>query len=423
MFFSSRISTLARVQHAALACGVPILLAGGCAQGTSAKESNTGSGANASGSGGSIAGTGGSDGGAGGEGGGEGGGGETCAKPLTACGGACIDPLTDPKYCGASGTCLGPNAGKSCDPIGETCVAGACTSICAAGEVMCDGSCVSPLTDSAHCGASANCIGPNAGVVCKPEPNACLGSPEQSCIAGKCGSACASGGETFSFTGGVVTYVLPACVTALNVTAFGAQGGSSSAGSAGGLGATVSGALCVTPGSTLTIVVGEQAPSAPYPCGGGGGSFVATGTTPLFVAGGGGGGYSDWMPGGAATLLATLGQGIGGVSFNDGGGGGGFSMNGAGSANSGGIAFLNGAMAGVEFPMGNTNASRGGFGGGGGSSQSGSFNAGGGGGFDGGKAGNGNASTGGTSFITTTATNPLFAPAVSKGNGSVMLTW
>ena len=194
MFFSSRLSTLARVQHAALACGVPILLAGGCAQGTSAKESNTGSGANASGSGGSIAGTGGSDGGAGGEGGGEGGGGETCAKPLTACGGACIDPLTDPKYCGASGTCLGPNAGTSCDPIGETCVAGACTSICAAGEVMCDGSCVSPLTDSAHCGASANCIGPNAGVVCKPEPNACLGSPEQSCIAGKCGSACASGG-------------------------------------------------------------------------------------------------------------------------------------------------------------------------------------------------------------------------------------
>jgi hypothetical protein len=294
---------------------------------------------------------------------------------------------------------------------------------CPAGQISCDGKCIDPLTDNAHCGASGSCTGASAGVACQGSTSQCPGAISEVCEAGKCVQGCAPGSKTFDFTGQVETFVVPDCAAELFVTAWGAQGGTSTAGSAGGLGAKVEGRICVTPGAALTIVVGEQAPSAPYPCGGGGGSFVADKTTPLFVAGGGGGGYNDWAPGGAATVLATLGMGVGGQLYDNGGGGGGFTTNGNGAAGSGGVSFLNGAGFGVQFPAGNTNASRGGFGGGGGSSQSNTFNAGGGGGFDGGNSGNGNAATGGSSFMSPKAFDAVFTGGVRTGHGSVELHW
>lgn len=345
-----------------------------------------------------------------------------CPSGQVECNGQCIDPQADPNYCGASGTCQGNEAGVICSAT-EACIAGVCTPVCPLGQIKCDGQCVDPMTDAAYCGASGDCTGMNAGVICQPSASPCPGAVNEVCQAGQCVPGCGPGTESFAFTNQVESFALPACVAELMVKAWGAQGGTSSGGSAGGMGAMVEGSICVTPGSTLTIVVGEQPPSAPYPCGGGGGSFVALGTTPLFVAGGGGGGYLDWAPGGAATLLTSLGVGVGGQAHNDGGGGGGFTTNGNGTAGTGGFSFLNGAAGGFEFPVGNINASRGGFGGGGGSSQSGTFNAGGGGGFDGGNCGNGNASTGGTSFLSPEAYNTAFTGNTRAGHGAVELSW
>ncbi len=305
----------------------------------------------------------------------------------------------------------------------EICIEGECVLECGPGELDCNGTCIDPLADMEHCGATADCQGANAGIACDPTPaNACPGSVGETCMAGSC-AACPSSLESFAFSGSIEELALPACVTQIHVVASGAQGGSSTNGSAGGLGAEVEGDLCVSPGTTLSILVGEQAESAPYPCGGGGGSFIVDGMDPLFIAGGGGGGYNTWDPGGDADQLSMGGAGLGGTSHNDGGGGGGFSGDGVGTLGSGGSSFLNGGAGGVEYPLGNTNIGNGAFGGGGGSSESGTYNAGGGGGYDGGNAGNGNASTGGTSFIAPAATNAVFTPATSMGNGSIEISW
>ena len=140
---------------------------------------------------------------------------------------------------------------------------------------------------------------------------------------------------TFSFTGDAQTFTVPAGVHAVQVQVSGAQGGAGSScfiggdefcgvPGTGGNGAAVSGVLEVTPGETLTIVVGGAGGDAvpaeqPVPPGqlseggdggfgagiggsgqpagaigsgggGGGGSAILRGSSPLAVAGGGGGG-------------------------------------------------------------------------------------------------------------------------------------
>ncbi len=49
-----------------------------------------------------------------------------CEPPLVDCNGECIDPLNSQSYCGASGDCLGSNAGQVCDPW-QLCGDGTCT--------------------------------------------------------------------------------------------------------------------------------------------------------------------------------------------------------------------------------------------------------------------------------------------------------
>ena len=144
--------------------------------------------------------------------------------------------------------------------------------------------------------------------------------------------------QNYSYTGGVQTYVVPPCVTAINIIAAGAKGG----GATGGAGARVTGTLTVTPGQILEIRVGGTGacPAAGYngggigkpassaansSCGGGGASDVrvapyAIANRVIVAAGGGGmgGGTSD-AGGGVGGCL----NGVAGTSpFGAGGGGG-----------------------------------------------------------------------------------------------------
>lgn len=129
---------------------------------------------------------------------------------------------------------------------------------------------------------------------------------------------------TFSHTGADQTYVVPAGITAIHVKLWGAGGGRE-----GGSGAFISGNLAVTPGETLTIIVGGGGVVAPNsglsasayggggravgdtffgpPGAGGGRSAIRRGSTELVTAGAGGGGYGAGInPGGAGGLLAGV---------------------------------------------------------------------------------------------------------------------
>lgn len=86
-----------------------------------------------------------------------------CDTGQIECGGACIDPQTDEMYCGASGDCSNLNAGVTCTGERE-CEGGQC--VCRDDLVDCDGVCVDPLTDNTFCGATGDCQDGNRGVTC-----------------------------------------------------------------------------------------------------------------------------------------------------------------------------------------------------------------------------------------------------------------
>jgi hypothetical protein len=164
---------------------------------------------------------------------------------------------------------------------------------------------------------------------------------------------------TFSFTGGTQTFTVPDGVTQLTIDAFGAQGGSGGTCTidsdqvcgtpgAGGLGAHSTGTVTVTPGETLTVVVGGHgadgqslaiegegacAPAASFPTGGaggfGGGADGGDGGCPA-AAGGGGGGGTMVLRGSTALLVAAGGGGGSGAGDSAGG-----PIDGAGGGNSG----------------------------------------------------------------------------------------
>jgi hypothetical protein len=123
---------------------------------------------------------------------------------------------------------------------------------------------------------------------------------------------------TFSYTGADQTFIVPSDVTVLLVRMWGAGGGGNGTGKGGG-GAYVQGLLDVTPGETLTLIVGSGGSryDTTNNYGGGGGSATVRAAggqgggrsairrsgTEVVTAGGGGGGSSDggWC-GGAATV-------------------------------------------------------------------------------------------------------------------------
>lgn len=89
-----------------------------------------------------------------------------CSAGLVACDNRCIDPRTNPDFCGARSDCLGAaNRGATCTG-GRTCVAGTCQFVCPAGQVACDGNCVDPAANPLFCGASGDCTGATRGTSC-----------------------------------------------------------------------------------------------------------------------------------------------------------------------------------------------------------------------------------------------------------------
>ena len=61
----------------------------------------------------------------------------------------------------------------------------------------------------------------------------------------------AHGTSNFAYTGAAQTFTVGAGIASINVTLYGAQGNSN-----GGYGGETTGALAVTPGEVLTIIVG-----------------------------------------------------------------------------------------------------------------------------------------------------------------------
>ena len=138
------------------------------------------------------------------------------------------------------------------------------------------------------------------------------------------GEDAGTGSVTFSYTGAEQSFVVPYGVRSLAVTASGAIGGDSHClgPGLGGLGATATATIPVTPGETLFIVVGGQGglctEEGPGGFNGGGGSGATGPYTP-----GGGGGASDVRQGGAAlnnrVVVAGGGGGAGGGNGGVGG--------------------------------------------------------------------------------------------------------
>ena len=108
----------------------------------------------------------------------------SCPPDLLACGGTCVDPDTDRMYCGASGDCVGGNAGEACAD-GFVCDgAGACTLSCQAGLLECGGTCVDPASNPDYCGAT-DCAGGSAGEAC---------ADDEACVDSACVSVCTGAG-------------------------------------------------------------------------------------------------------------------------------------------------------------------------------------------------------------------------------------
>jgi hypothetical protein len=110
---------------------------------------------------------------------------------------------------------------------------------------------------------------------------------------------------TFSYTGAVQTYTVPACVYSLDVDVRGAQGGQATdaGASIGGQGGRVIATIPVTPGEILNIYVGQKPTTTT-------GGWNGGGTTSLFA--GAGGGASDIRRSGTALTNRIVVAGGGG---------------------------------------------------------------------------------------------------------------
>jgi hypothetical protein len=131
----------------------------------------------------------------------------SCKAGLIDCNNSCINPQSDPTYCGAAGTCsvasstVPPSApsnlgnanseGQNCGAAPDyVCINAACTLQCPVNQVACSvggiRTCIDPTTDPNHCGATGACTNlagspvvptgnnPNAAV----EPAPTYGSPD-----------------------------------------------------------------------------------------------------------------------------------------------------------------------------------------------------------------------------------------------------
>ena len=224
--------------------------------------------------------------------------------------------------------------------------------------------------------------------------------------------------QTFNFTGGQQSFVVPDGVTNIHVQAWGAEGATVVPEAPAGLGGFAEGDLAVTPGQTLEIFVGGQGCVQTFGTGCGGFNGGGNAFENSDEGRGGGGGASDVR--------------VGGISLNErvivaAGGGGGCEEGEFTGGNGGG---LEGGPGGVSQPGGGgtqtaggdgffpPNCGPGGFGFG--ASADGNTCAGGGGGWYGGGSGCGGG--GGSSFIDGVANGNTTA-GVREGDGMVVLTF
>jgi hypothetical protein len=247
-----------------------------------------------------------------------------------------------------------------------------------------------------------------------------------------------SGGPvTFNETGSPQSYVVPSGVTSINVTLYGGSGGGIyNYPNTGGLGGETTGALSVTPGETLTVIVGAAGTNGTYTSmctsagGYGGGGTALSGSA---GCGGGGGGASRISNGSTALAIAGGGGGGGGNGGTGGGNGGGLiggngtpdywnpSTPGTGGTQSAGGTGANNGTLGIGG-NGSIGGSIGYGSGGGGGGGGGYYGGGGGGGFnssDGNSGGSGGPAGGGSSLVPAGGTTTA---GVQSGNGQIIIS-
>jgi len=248
---------------------------------------------------------------------------------------------------------------------------------------------------------------------------------------------------TFSYTGSLQTYTVPAGDYWLQVQATGGAGGTDYSAqysnNPSSLGAQVGAYLPVTPGQTVYVLVAGAGQSPTSSTTGGAGGYGGGGTGGASSGGeagaGGGGASAIFIGGTSSTNLALVAGGGGGASYNsfaagnggapDGAAGGtSTSGSGGGTQSAGGAGGTNGAYAGSPGTAFSLTAASGGAGGsdpdgGGGGGGGGYFGGGGGGGYyNGNYAGDGG---GGSSWVEPSAQAVYYSVASSAGNGSVTL--
>ena len=229
--------------------------------------------------------------------------------------------------------------------------------------------------------------------------------------------------QTFNYTGGQQVFTVPAGTNNVNITCYGAQGGTVSS-NIGGLGGSATGSLSVTPGQVLYLYVGGQPSSSTggfngggngygNGAGGGGGTDVRTNGTGLgnrvIVAGGGGGvPNTNWTSTGGTGGGTNGGNGQGGA----GGTGSGYDGNG-GTQNAGGLG---------ASTYGEQYSAQGSSGQGGNAGTANSGNGAGGGGYYGGGGGDAGPGGGGSGYIGGVS-NGTMQNGVQTGNGQIILNW
>ena len=257
----------------------------------------------------------------------------------------------------------------------------------------------------------------------------------------------ARGSRAYTFTGAPDSFVVPECVTTVDIDALGAQGGSSNATGAGGYGGRVQARLSVTPGAVLQIRVGGAGVLCSVDNGGGfngGGVANCAGTagapSTLYSATGGGATDIRVSPYGLDDRVIVVGGG-GGAGYNcgsvlDSGGVGGGSTGGTfvtdcgthpESAGGGGTQLaggLGGTYPGYGY-AGNGSAGQGGVGVCTGGTSISAQGGGGGGGYFGGGGGCWVGGGGGSDYLRTTVAALLAPqePGKQAGHGALAISW